>query len=533
MPILFRDIETRSTVDLKVVGSYVYASNRTTGVWCVGYAVDDGPVEIWIPEQPIPGCFVEAARNPEWLICAHNDNFERAIEELILHPRYGWPLIPLPQHRCTLAMAFAAALPGALEKAIEALGLAYPKDTAGQALMRRMARPLPGGGWIEDSDSLQRLYAYCRRDVEAERALFRALPLLTADEQQLWQLDAVINARGFHTDGILLDASSQVVAKAEAELLAEFRNITGLDSAAQTTKLLAWLASRGCTVKDVKKGTLKAALRRKELAPETRKAIQLRLELAHASAAKVEALRAWRGDDRRVRGTLQYHGAATGRWVGRGPQPQNMRRDGADIDVKIAAVLNGGAGLESPIEVISDIGRAMIIAAPGHRFLIGDFSGIESRGLAWAAGEESKLKAWIKFDETGDPNDDPYVLNGRAFGHPEDKARPPGKIGDLAFGYEGGVGAWKNFAPEDDDSDEATIKRFRDTWRQQHPATVRFWRALNQAAIDAVCNPGVDHPVRGITFRYDAPFLKARLPSGRSLSYPFPRLGTGKFGIRV
>jgi DNA polymerase len=530
MPILFRDIETRSTVELKAVGSHVYAAHCTTGVWCAGYAVDDGPVEIWIPDQPIPECFVEAARNPDWLIVAHNDAFERVIEEYILHPQFGWPLVPLERHRCTMAMTLAAALPAALEKAVDALNLPYAKDKVGQALMRKMAKPAPGGGWIEDADLLRQLYAYCRQDVEAERALFRALPPLTEDEQRLWQLDAVINARGFHTDGTLLDAARRVVAKAEAELQAEFREITGLDSSNQTAKLTGWLAGHGCTVTDVQKGTLRHALRRKELAPEARRAIQLRLELAHASAGKVAALKAWLGADGRVRGTLQYHGAATGRWVGRGPQPQNMRRDGADIEAKITAVLNGGAGLESPIEAVGDIGRAMITAAPGHRLLIGDFSGIESRGLAWISGQESKLRAWVRFDETGDPNDDPYVLIGRALGHPEKTARDFGKIADLAFGYQGGVGAWNNMAPEDDASSEATIVRYRDGWRAQHPATVRFWYALDRAAIIAISYPGVDHRVGRLVFRYDPPFLRVQLPQGRSLSYPFPRIEADRFG---
>ena len=37
---LFRDIETRSTLDLTEVGVWRYAAESTTGVWCVGYAID-------------------------------------------------------------------------------------------------------------------------------------------------------------------------------------------------------------------------------------------------------------------------------------------------------------------------------------------------------------------------------------------------------------------------------------------------------------------------------------------------------------
>jgi DNA polymerase len=84
MPILLRDFETRSTLQLPDVGAWKYAGDATTDVWCVGYAVDDGPVQTWLPGQPIPEVFQTAATDPTWLIVAHNDSFERAIEERLL-----------------------------------------------------------------------------------------------------------------------------------------------------------------------------------------------------------------------------------------------------------------------------------------------------------------------------------------------------------------------------------------------------------------------------------------------------------------
>jgi DNA polymerase len=532
MPVLFRDYETRSACNLPDVGAWRYATDSSTEIQCGTYAVDDGEIKIWIPGKPVPAEFIEAAENPDWLVVAHNDAFERAIEQHILGPQYGWPIIPLEQHRCTMAMALAAALPGKLEKAAEALGLPHQKDKAGAALMRRMSKPRPDGTYIDDPESHARLREYCKRDTEAERALYRVLPPLTADEQQLWQLDAGINARGFLTDGALLDAASRVVAKASASAQTEFCKLTNLDSTNLVARFIAWLAEHGCSVKNVQKGTLRHALRHNGLAPEVRRAIELRLELAHASAAKVKALLAWRGDDGRVRGSLQYHGAATGRWVGRGPQPQNFKRDGSsDIVGTIAAVMNGGIGLASPVQAVGEIARAMIVAAPKCRLLVADFSGIESRVLAWIAGQRSKIEAWAKFDLTNDPNDDPYVIIGRSLGHPEETARAFGKIADLAFGYQGGVGAWKNFAPEDDASDQATIKRYRDQWRNQHPAVVRFWHTVDRAAIRAIRCPGINHPLGRLVFRYDEPFLRIQLPSGRSLSYPFARIdGVDKYG---
>jgi DNA polymerase len=531
MPILFRDFETRSTLDLKDVGAWRYAADPTTDVWCVGYAVDDGEVKIWTPGQEIPEEFHAAARDPDWLVVAHNDQFERAIEEKILTPRYGVPAIPITRRRCSMAMAHAGALPGKLEKVILALSLPYPKDKAGGALMRRMAKPLPDGGWLEDAVSLERLYQYCRRDVEAERAVYQTLPPLT--EQRLWELDAVINDRGFHVDTELLEAAHRVVTEATEKLQAEFRELTGLESTNQTAKFSAWLAAHDCIVDDIQKGTLGHALRRKEIGANVRRAIELRIELAHASAAKIEALLAWRGADNRVRGSLVFHGASTGRWVGRGPQPQNFKRDSDGIDVKITGILNGGAELASPIEAVGDAARAMICAAPGHRLLIADFSGIESRVLAWLSGQISKLKEWAKYDSSGALTDDPYYILGRACGLAENIARDKGKIIDLAFGFAGSVGAWKTLAPDDDSTPEETIKRYRDQWRARHPYTVAFWKAIDHSAIRAVRERGTEFIYRRLRLLCDERFLRITLPSGRALSYPFPRIETGKYDTPV
>ena len=90
---------------------------------------------------------------------------------------------------------------------------------------------------------------------------------------------------------------------------------------------MAWLAAHDCAVEDLQKATLSQALRRAGLGPEVRRVIELRREAAHASANKFQALQTWRCADGRVRGCFKFHGAATGRWSGSGPQPQNFRRE--------------------------------------------------------------------------------------------------------------------------------------------------------------------------------------------------------------
>ena len=528
--VLRHDIETFSELDLPTVGHWKYAAHPSTEVLCMAYAVDDEPTQLWMPGDPVPSEFIEAA-NWKWTVEAHKSSFEIAHAKLILEPRFDFPAIPIERRRCSMAMAYAAALPGKLEKVVEVLDLPFPKDKVGATLMKRMCKPLPDGGRIADAESFARLCLYCRRDVEAERAVSKALLPLTADEQKLWELDQHINERGFAVDGALLEAAHRLVTTTEAKLQAEFRELTGLDSTNQTGKFIAWLAAHDCVVTDVQKSTLGHALRRKNLTPDVRRAIELRAQLAHASAVKVTALLAWRGADDRVRGTLKFHGASTGRWAGSGPQPQNFKRDSAGMDAKITAVMAGGTGLASPIEAVGDIARGLIVAAPGRRLLLGDFSGIESRVLAYVSGQQSKLDQWAKFDRTGDPKDEPYFIFGRACGLAEDAARGIGKTSDLSLGYQGAINAWKNHAPDDDQSTDEDILRYIQSWRTRHPFTCAFWKGINNKAITAVRAPGTEVTYKRLHLVSDGKFLRITLPSGRALSYPFPRIEIGaKYG---
>jgi DNA polymerase len=190
MPILFRDIETRSTLSLADCGAWRYAAEPTTEDLCVGYAVDNGAVSIWTPGQAIPKEFITAATDPDWLIVAHNDQFETAIETRLLHLRFDWPLVPIVRHRCTLAMALANALPGSLDAAAAALGLPFRKDREGHRLMLQMSKPRRARRgedpdvihWHDDFERRVRLQEYCRQDVRVERELYRRLPPLSPDE---------------------------------------------------------------------------------------------------------------------------------------------------------------------------------------------------------------------------------------------------------------------------------------------------------------------------------------------------------------
>jgi DNA polymerase I-like protein with 3'-5' exonuclease and polymerase domains len=182
-----------------------------------------------------------------------------------------------------------------------------------------------------------------------------------------------------------------------------------------------------------------------------------------------------------------------------------------------------------PLAVVGDCTRAMICAAPGKVLIGADFSAIESRVLAWVAGENWKLDTYRRFDATHDPRDEPYCITAcKIFGKPngtytkDNPERSVGKTCDLAFGYAGGLGAWRKFEPERFTDDE--VKAFIYSWRQAHPEIKRLWSRLDKAAWTAVQQRGRLVRCSVIRFRCDGAFLQLTLPSGRKLSYPQPRI---------
>jgi DNA polymerase len=56
---LHLDVETRSVVDLKLAGPWVYAQHASTDLWCACWAIGDGAIQTWRPGDPPPTQLVE------------------------------------------------------------------------------------------------------------------------------------------------------------------------------------------------------------------------------------------------------------------------------------------------------------------------------------------------------------------------------------------------------------------------------------------------------------------------------------------
>jgi DNA polymerase bacteriophage-type len=543
--VLHRDYETRSRTVLKIVGSDRYAADPSTEVLCCAYAVDNDPVQLWRPGNPVPIEFVEAAQNPRWIVASHNDAFEGAIEKEIMFPRYVWPVIPIDRHRCTQAICLALGLPARLSTAADALELANRKDAAGERLMHQTSKPRRPRKdedpnqvcWFEDNDRLQRLYDYCRQDVQVERELYNRLPHLSPTEQEIWELSNKINARGFRVDRGFAEAARKIAEQTAPEIDLKLQELTGGDvtSINQVARLTAWLQDHGCSLRKLEKKSIERQLDKDDLSAPVRGVLELRLGGAQAATKKINALLARAGKDDRIRGGFRYHGTATGRWTGEGFQAQNLKRPIVnDLDAAMTAVATGDyqhvkSLYPRPLAIVGDCSRAMIYAAPGKVLIGADFSSIESRVLAWVASEQWKLDSYRRFDATRDPKDEPYCITAcKLFNKPigtytkDSPERGIGKVADLALGYSGGLGAWRKFEPDRFTDDE--VKAFIRAWRAAHPNIKNLWHRLDKAAWTAVQQRGRVVRCGVVTFKCDGMFLQLTLPSGRKLSYPQPRI---------
>ena len=547
MPTLIRDYETRGVLKLEDTGVWRYASDSRTEILCCAYCVDDGPVKLWTPPEPPPTEFFKAAapQNTDWTVGAYNAGFEIPLEHYILVPKYGFPRFPLNRQRCIMAKALVCSLPPRLELAAQSLELLNEKDKAGHRLMLMMSKPRRPRKdedprellWFQDQDRMARLYEYARQDVEVERELDQALQPLSDDELKIWQFDLRVNARGFYFDRKLAEAARAVAEAATPELNSELVYVTNgaATSINQIGKLKTWLSEQGCTVDSLDKDAIAELLLRDDLPAPVRRVLELRQSGAQAAAKKITALLARCSDDGRIRGAFQYHRASTGRWGGSGVQPQNLKRpEIEDIEAAIAAVMTGSYAhvrnsYSKPLALIGDLNRSMICAAPGYRLIGADFGAIESRVLAWISDENWKLDSYRRYDATHDPRDEPYCATAcKIFRVPdgsftvESPERGTGKTCDLAFGYQGGLNAWRIFEP--DRFTDAEVEQFKLDWRAAHPNIKKFWYAIDRATWQAVRNREQVIRCGRLLLKCSGLFLYIKLPSGRKLSYPYPRI---------
>ena len=391
MTTLFLDFETRSRADIKKVGMYRYIWDASTELLCAGFAVDNALVHV---EHGYLYGGLEHVLAARPRIVAHNIEFE-----LECLKRFFSFTAPLAQWSCTAARSARMSLPRKLEEMAEAICLKNRKDTAGGSVMLRLSKPRrPSKDNLDEfwtpatkPDEFRKLYAYCAQDVETTREADGILPELSGQERRIWEVTTLCNQRGFKVDLASVRLARLDAEQAQRDLAESFEEITGVNvaSSAQAAKALG--------LPDVTKATIRDALKTAEGLHKLE--LELRQKWARSSVKKLEAFEDRTSPDGRLRGSLTYFGASTGRWAGSGVQPQNFPKGLGKRSQDAFDAL--GVGLlpvlyQDVLGTISGMLRGFMVGP----FLVGDYSQIEVRVLAWIAGQKDLLAL---FRSGGDP----------------------------------------------------------------------------------------------------------------------------------
>jgi DNA polymerase len=530
MTILWIDFETRSHCDLKSKGVYNYAQDMTTEVLCMSYAFDDEEVQTWVPPQEFPA----AVRNHTGLIYAHNAAFERLIFWYVLQVNFK-----LEQFYCTATQARANCAPGSLEDVGRFAGADMRKDHRGAQLIRLLCVP----PFREDAALMAEMIAYCEQDVRAMRAISKALRPLSDDELLDYHVNERINDRGLLVDVPLCHAAVKYAGGETVEIQQIVTEVTeGQITSVRSPKMREWVLERvGDEAKKLmwtgEKYSIDKSVRANLLAmedpeqvpPDVTEVIQCADDLWASSVAKYNRLANLADDeDHRVRGALVFAGgSATGRASSYGAQIHNFPRKSAkDPDAIRTAMVRGHAVVpkygKRITNVLKEMLRPAIVAAPGNVLIAYDWSAIEGRMHPWLSNcpaGERKLDVFRS-------GLDPYKVNASAtFGVAYDDVtgdqRQVGKVQELALGFLGGAGAFEVFGRAYGIRLSAgEVQRAVDGWRRANPWAQDHGRRLEDAYMRAMRNKGHEFKAGRIVYLFDGQALWYALPSGRVLCYP-------------
>jgi DNA polymerase len=558
------DIETFSSVDLKKSGVYKYAESPDFEILLFGYSVDGGDVQVidFTAGETLPREIIDALTDGNVQKWAFNANFERVclsrhLSDMGISPdpfadnHHSADILGSARYlnpeswRCSMIWSAYMGMPLSLEGAGAVLGLEKQKLTEGKDLIRYFCKPcnptIANGKRTRNlpkhaPDKWDSFRAYNIRDVETEMSIQAKLAKFPVPDE-VWDeytLDQEINDRGVQLDMTLVKNAITADAISRAELLQKMQELTELDNPNSVAQMKQWLADNGMETDTLGKKVVAELL--KDAPPLLGDVLSLRQSLAKSSVKKYTAMENAACSDSRARGMFQFYGAnRTGRWAGRLIQMQNLPQNHLpDIEQARALVRSSNfAALEllydSVPEVLSELIRTAFIPKDGNKLIIADFSAIEARVIAWFAGESWRNEVFAghgRIYEASASQMFNVLIEEITKGSP---LRQKGKIAELALGYGGSVGALKAMGALDMGLYEDELQSLVNAWRSANPNIVRFWWAVDRAAMTAVKDRTVTE-THGIRFSYQSGMLFITLPSGRRLAYVKPRIGENQFG---
>lgn len=516
---LYVDTETFSTVDLKTAGTVKYAASAE--LLLAGFKLDN-VYEVWDAyHNPTP---------PDWVVeyiedgfvCAHNALFDYVV--LKKH----FPELGLNQMVDNMAVCAAAGLPLGLEMAGKALHILdnHLKSKEGKRLIKMFCMPRKP---TKNNDAV-RIYpddkpeewkmfrdVYLYQDVISLEVINKMLPPLRRFEQEVWWETQLINMEGIPIDTKMVMNILASLDEFVDERASEFIRLTGIFPT-QRDKVLNWCANNNYPMQNLQAATVEFAIQDDQCPELVKEALKTRANIIHMSFKKYLTMRDAVMWDGRIRGTLMYHVASTGRFGGRLLQPQNLTRGTIDSVEAVSRIQKG----EFSVELVKSAVRGMIYHPEG--FTIVDYSGIEARITQWLSMDEEALEVFRQ-------GKDPYIwMAAKIFMVAEEDItkdqRFVGKQAILGLGFQMSAKKFIDVCESYGQIipvEKASLAIM--TYRKTHRNTVKLWNNMQQAAVMAVENPRRVYKVnRYISFEVESNWLIMNLPSGRQIRYFEPEL---------
>jgi len=516
------DFESRSHIDLKDRGLDVYANDSSTEVICIAFASSIDQVNVSEPNSPVVGHLLAHVKSGG-KVQGWNVLFEYAIWNTVCVPKYGWPPLKLDQCIDTMGVAAANNIPQGLEDAAIFMDAKHKKDPIGKKLIQKLCKP-HSGVFNKDPELIKQLFDYCKQDVLTEMSIGAILRPLSLHEQKIWTLTNRINVIGVPVSITEVENAVKAVKNAQTALDEELLAFTGCKPS-ERLKLLNWLNSKGANLENLTAETVTLKLLDPLIPKSVRKALELRQEGSQTSVAKYAKILDIQHNGR-IRNTLIYHGASTGRWASRGGlNLQNIARPTISdeaISAAIEPVFNQGVGT---MQELSSLVRSVIKAPNGKMFIDADYSSIENRVAAYIANQNDKVEMFRKgldeyktFASTSIYNV-PYEEITKDQRQMSKSAVLGCMFGQGAKGlvaYAKGMGVALSL-------EQANIAVSK--YRASYGKVKSLWDACGFAAMDAVNNPGTTYAANDkISMKVEKNVLWVRLLSGRLICWQRPAL---------
>lgn len=571
--VVFMDLETQSTVDLRKMGGTVYANHPDTRIM-VGIFLKGKKLTVWVNKSSCPEGLENETINPITGFGLDDYTVTMVVNDalpaypitntFVAHNAEQFDSLIWPEKQRKWFDSIGPVRASGLQAGIDALGTLYfnhGKDENGKRAMLMLSKAKEAKGKIIYNKGTVALWIQLIKYAIIDVLIMRHAYIQTQDfiEREVIQTHTIVNNRGIHIDIPLLQHLLTLWDNVEIsahtrinELTKGIINSTNIKSHQAIKK---WLESEGLNLEKLNNSVSKTSLENFYHEPENYleegsdddetiakivHVLQLRSMANRTSKSKLLRMLLSTDKDSRLRNSIVYYGSHTGRFAGRGVQPLNLPKGVLQLDIeelfrlyesgeldlaKVKEVAMRTAikyGIECrEDDLLTTILRPVFRASPGKKLGIIDYASIEARVLSWLCDE-----TWL-VQEFHSPTADPYlIMASDIYGRPITKAdkneRQVGKIVELGSGYQMGAAKLKIFCSTAKPSIDllkagTTAELCIKSYRRKHPTIVKQWKLYEIAAMEAING----RPVTTGKCRFFSRngCLHITLPSGRSLTY--------------